>query len=190
MTPGSATARYAIDHDGRIAWTDEGFAALAADHGCPELTGDRPVGRSLFGFVAGERPRALQHALIDKAHATGEPLELRYRCDAPAMRRHAILRIEPQAGGGVVFTTWFTDTEERSYQALLDVALARSDQTIALCAWCKRVDAGGWREADEVATAAGADPPRIDHTVCQICEMLLANRPAAGPTRSGPSGPA
>jgi len=29
------TAAYAIDTDGRIAWVDEGFAALAREHGQP-----------------------------------------------------------------------------------------------------------------------------------------------------------
>ena len=183
------TAAYAIDADGRIAWVDDAFAALAAAYGQHHLADGGALGRPLTDFVAGDRPRALQRALIDRARALGDPLEVRYRCDAPEVRRHAVLRLDPQPAGGVVFTTWFESTEERPYQPLLDYNRPRGDDTVALCAWCNRVDAGGWREADEVADDS-TRPPRVVHTVCEVCELLLTTRPAGGPTRSGPSGPA
>jgi hypothetical protein len=100
------------------------------------------------------------------------------------MRRHAKLRIEPQPSGGVVFITWFEDIEERPYQALLDPGRPRTGGTVGFCAWCNRIDVNGWQEVEDSATA-----PRIDHTVCEICELLLT-RPAGGPRWSGPSGPA
>lgn len=188
MTATPVTAAYAVDADGRIVWTDEGFAALARDHGHPELAGTGLVGRPLTEYVSGERPRALQQAILARAHALGEPIELRYRCDAPEMRRHATLRIDPRADGGVVFTTWFDEVEARPYQPLLDPNRPRADEAVGFCAWCNRVDAGGWREADDLPATAGK-PPRVAHTVCAICELLLS-RPAGEPTRSGPSGPA
>ncbi len=173
------TAAYAIDADGRIAWVDEGFAALAREHGQPQLADVN--GQMFMDFIAGERPRELQRSLI----ATTSARELRYRCDSPEMRRHAKLRIEPQPSGGVVFTTWFEDVEKRPYQALLDPDGPRSGDTVGFCAWCNRIDVNGWQEIEDSATT-----PHIDHTVCEICELLLLTRPAAGPKWSGPSGPA
>ena len=189
------TAAYAIDADDRIVWTDLGFSRLAVEHGQRQLADGALIGRPLSDFVAGERPRALQEALIERARAMNRPLELRYRCDAPEIRRHAILRLEAQEDGGVVFTTWFESIEGRPYQPLLDYNRPRAgDDVVQLCAWCNRVDLGGWREADDdMATrlaSATAEPPRVEHTVCEICELLLPTRPAGGPTRSGPSGPA
>jgi len=188
MTSVPATAVYAIDPDGRIAWTDDGFADLAHAYGSPHLADGSAVGRPLTDFVAGERPRALQRELIARAQSTGAPLDLRYRCDAPEMRRHAILRLEPRPDGGVVFTTWFEAIEERPYQSLLDTDRPRGAGEVGLCAWCNRVDDGGWREVDDAAITA--NPPRVAHTVCEVCELLLTTRPAGGPTRSGPYGPA
>ena len=78
---------------------------------------------------------------------------------------------------------------DRPYQPLLDYDRTRSDDTVGFCAWCNRVDAAGWREAEDVPAKDG-EPPRIDHTVCEICELLLLTRPAAGPRWSGPYGPA
>ena len=188
MTAVPATAAYAIDPDGRIAWTDDGFAELARDYGRPMLADGHLVGRPLTDFVAGERPRTLQRELIERAQSADGPLELRYRCDAPGLRRHAILRLDPQPDGGVVFTTWFDTVEERPYRSLLDHDRPRGEGEMRLCAWCNRVDLDGWREVDDAE--ATEHPPRVAHTVCEVCELLLTTRPAGGPRWSGPYGPA
>jgi hypothetical protein len=182
-------ASYAIDAGDRIAWTDEGFADLAAEHGQAELAEDA-VGRPLIDFVAGERPRALQRALIARARATPskDPLELRYRCDSPAMRRFAVLQMAGQPDGGVVFTTWFEATEDRAYQPLLDRQAEHRGDSVELCAWCNRVKTGdGWHEVDDLPDP-DARPPVVDDGLCEICELLLTTRPGAEPRWSGPSG--
>ena len=172
------TATYAIDAGGTILWTDQGFAELARSHGRPELA-DTAAGRPLSSFVAGERPRVLQDSLIARARTSGEPLELRYRCDGPDTRRHAMLRMDAQPDGGVLFTTWFESVEDRPHQPLLDTRLRRSDDAVRLCAWCNRVDVDGWREVeDATAHVALGDLPRVEHSVCEICELLLTTRPA------------
>ena len=186
----SQTASYAIDSEDRIAWTDDGFATLAEGYGRPEL-GTTAVGRPLLGFVAGERPRELQNVLIGRARAgaSGDSLMLRYRCDAPEMRRFAVLELVARPDDSVVFTTWFEATEGRPYQPLLDSHAAHdATASVRFCAWCNRIDPGdGWREAEELEQRASATAA-LDHTVCEICELLLTSRPGAGPTRSGPSG--
>src|SRR4051794_38684934 len=176
-------ASYAIDVADRIIWADGGFAELARAHGWPQLA-TAVVGRPLMDFVAGERPRALQAALIARARASHQPLELRYRCDSPVMRRFAVMRIAGRPDGGVVFTTWFESVEEREYLPLLDYERPRSKETVKLCAWCNRLDnGGGWREAEDATQAvAHADtrPPAVEHGLCEICELLLTTRPSTG----------
>jgi len=185
------TASYAIDADDLVVWTDDGFADLAREHRRPDLA-DAAIGRPLVEFVAGDRARALQQALIERVRAKpSEPLELRYRCDAPDMRRFAVLRLTVRPNHSIVFTTWFELVEDRPYQSILDYEVPRGDGTARLCAWCNRVDAGdGWREPEDVETSER--PPAVEHGVCEICELLLtsgpASRPGTGPTRSGPSG--
>jgi hypothetical protein len=184
-------ASYGIDAGDRIAWTDEGFTALASEHGLAGLAGDA-LGRPLIDFVSGERPRALQRALIARARATPAktPLELRYRCDSPEMRRYAVLQLAGRPDGGVVFTTWFEATEDRPYRPLLDRTTDRGPETVELCAWCNRVKtADGWHEIDDVPPEqADARPPAVEDGLCEICELLLTTRPGAGPRWSGPSG--
>jgi hypothetical protein len=186
------TASYAIDSDDRIVWTDEGFANLARDHGCADLP-ERAIGRPLLDFVAGDRPKALQEALLARVRACApDTLELRYRCDGPEMRRFGVLEIAADSDGAVVFTTWFETVEERAYQPLLDYDRPRGEATAQLCAWCNRFDAGGgWREAEEAAervAQADSGPPRVEHGLCEICELLLTTRPGEAPKRSFPYG--
>src|SRR4051812_21786336 len=186
------TASYAIDARDRIAWTDDGFAELAHEHGQPTLAA-QAVGSPLTDFVAGERPRTLQHALIARARSAqaGEPLELRYRCDSPHIRRFAILQMTTGPDDGtLVFTTWFEAVEESPYQPLLDYERPRGTGSVELCAWCNRVSAGdGWHEVEDLPLpVAGAEPPAVEHGLCEICELLLTGRPAGGPRWSGPSG--
>jgi hypothetical protein len=184
-------ASYAIDAGDRIVWTDAGFAGLATQHGQAHLAGDA-LGRPLIDFVAGERPRALQRALIARARATpsNDPLELRYRCDSPEERRFAVLQMAGRPDGGVVFTTWFEATEDRPYQPLLDRDGEHGADTVELCAWCNRVKTSdGWHEVEDVPTGrAGAHPPAVEDGLCEICELLLTTRPGAGPRWSGPYG--
>jgi hypothetical protein len=181
-------ASYAIDAGDRIVWTDEGFTTLAAQHGLADLPRDA-IGRPLIEFVAGERPRSLQRALIARARATPSkaPLELRYRCDSPQMRRFAVLQMAGRPDGGVVFTTWFEATEDRPYQPLLERKPRQGSQTVELCAWCNRVKTSdGWHEVEDVPV--DAHPPAVEDGLCEICELLLTTRPGAGPRWSGPSG--
>jgi hypothetical protein len=178
MATGDATATYTTDADGTIVSVDDGFRALAREHGHDHLC-DVVVGRALTDFVAGARPRALQTALVERAHRSGRALELRYRCDAPEMRRFAVLEITPQADGTTVFTTWFDSVEERPAQRLLDYAQPRGERVVSLCAWCNRFDVGGWREVEDAAErlASATELPHVEHSVCDICELLLTQRP-------------
>ncbi len=179
MTEVQTQAKYEIDAAGTIVAVDDGFRELARAHGRPELA-DGVVGRRLSEFVAGPRPRVLQDALIERVRRSGRPLEVRYRCDSPEMRRFAVLRIEPRPDGGTTFTTWFESVEPRERQPLLDYSRERGDRVVSLCAWCNRFNVGGWREAEDAGprlTSATSPPPRVEHTVCDICELLLTQRP-------------
>jgi hypothetical protein len=176
-----ARAEYTIDSNGTIVAVDDGFRVLARHHGQPQLP-DVAVGRRLLDFVAGTRPRALQSALIARVHRERRPLEVRYRCDSPDERRFGVLVIDPaeEPPGGTVFRTWFERIEPRDHQSLLDLSLPRGERVVWLCVWCNRIDVRGWREVEEAAARlAGTNGPlpRVEHSVCDVCELLLTKQP-------------
>jgi hypothetical protein len=185
MLTTTSTAAYAIDAEGRVVWVDDGFTQLAAEHGQPGLA-ERVLGRPLVDHVAGERPRALYRALIDRVKRAVEPIELRYRCDSADERRFGVLRLVQGDDGGILFETWFESIEPRPHQPLLDYELERDDRIVWLCAWCNRLDASGWCEVEDAQERLAKAPetlPRVQHSVCDICELLLTSRApgAAGP---------
>ena len=186
----TGAASYAIDTRGTVLWTDSGFAELARLNDVPDLP-EQAVGRRLDHFVAGARPKALQAKLIERARASAEPVDLRYRCDSPSQRRHAVLRMAVGPDGALVFTTWFEAIEDRPPLALIDPRLPRGDGSVRLCAWCNRFDVGGWREADHALSRIPlTNLPRVEPGLCEVCELLLTTRPAGGPRWSDPRGPA
>jgi hypothetical protein len=175
---GEAPGAWAVAPDDTIAWVDAGFHALAGYHGVPDL-GEHAVGRPLIEFVAGPRPRELQLELLARARRTDEPLFLRYRCDSPAERRFGVLELSGQPGGGVVLRSTFTEREQRSPEPLLDPAIPRHGSSVRECAWCNRFDVDGWRDAEEAARRVAKGPlPPIEWSVCEICSMLLLDRPS------------
>jgi hypothetical protein len=174
---GEARASWAIAPDDTIAWVDAGFNELATYHGVPGL-GERAVGRPLIDFVAGRKPQELQVALLSRARRAEEPLRLSYRCDSPCERRVGILELEGQPGGGVVMRSTFTERQPRSPEPLLDPSVPRHGASVRECAWCNRFDVDGWRDAEEAARRVASGPlPPIEWSVCEICSMLLLERP-------------
>jgi hypothetical protein len=178
---GESKAAWAVAPDDTIAWVDHGFDELAIEHGVPELT-ERAIGRPLVEFVAGDAPRELQEHLLRRARRSEEPIQFRYRCDAPHVRRMGTMELAAQPGGGVIFTSVFDEVEERSKRLdLLDPAAPRDEHAppVRECAWCNRFDVEGWCEAHvAVARLANGAPPRVEHAVCDVCRMLLTGKPA------------
>jgi hypothetical protein len=174
---GEARAAWAVAPDDTIAWVDAGFHDLADYHGVPGL-GERAVGRPLIEFVAGAEPQRLQLELLARARRADEPLKLRYRCDSPGERRVGFLELARQPGGVVVLRSTFTERERRSPEPLLDPSIPRLGSSVRECAWCNRFDVDGWRDAEEAARRVSRGPlPPIDWSICEICSMLLLERP-------------
>ena len=172
---GESKASWAVAPDDTIAWVDHGFDELAIEHGVPELT-EGAIGRPLLDFVAGEEPRELQDHLLRRARRSEDPIQFRYRCDAPGVRRLGRMELAPQPGGGVIFTSVFDETDQRVPPiALLDPAAPRDTGAAAVreCAWCNRFDVDGWREVEDAASRLAAPLPVTKHSVCDVCRLLL-----------------
>jgi hypothetical protein len=179
---GESKASWAVAPDDTIAWVDHGFDELAIEHGVPELT-ESAIGRPLLDFVAGDGPRELQDHLLRRARRSEDPIQFLYRCDAPGVRRMGRMELAAQPGGGVIFTSVFDEVEQRTPPiALLDPDAPRSPDggaAVRECAWCNRFDVGGWREADDAMARLANEPlPHVEHSVCDVCRMLLTGKPA------------
>jgi hypothetical protein len=109
-------------------------------------------------------------------------VDLRFRCDGPALRREMDIRIASQASGRYVLFSAQLRAEEwrEEFQPLLAAYAPRGEETLTMCGWCDRFLVGGeWVEVEEAAARLRLfelpEMPAIDHGVCPDCtEMLLA----------------
>jgi hypothetical protein len=109
-------------------------------------------------------------------------VDLRFRCDGPAVRREMDIRISANASGRFVFFAARLRAEEprEVFQPLLAAPTPRSAETVTMCGWCDRflVD-DEWVEVEEAVSRLGLFElprmPAIGHGVCPDCsEMLMA----------------
>ncbi len=179
MTMSTWTFEYAIDKDDIITGVNEAFCAFARENGAVDLP-DTVMGTRLEQHLHGEPVLALWHDILEAVRASGEPLELPFRCDSPEVRRYMRMRIEPTDAGGLHFYTR-SEREVRFSQpiALLDAHASHLGQLVRLCAWCKAVllPSGEWVDIEEGVTrlgllgsALGVD---LTHGVCPTCEARL-----------------
>lgn len=176
--------RYRTARDGTIDWVDPAFEDFARENGAPGL-GRSVLGTPIVQHLAGPEVRALYGLLMDRVRASRRGVEFPFRCDAPDLRRFMRMRVDPDDGGGLMFTSHQERTEPR--QPPVPGALlagpereAVADEFIYLCAWCKRIEtqAGGWVEVEDALAQGLLDRDvtgPISHAACPECtERMLA----------------
>jgi hypothetical protein len=136
----------------------------------------------LWDFVAGQELEKLQRMLLRRIRGELRDVDLRFRCDGPAVRREMDIRISSQSSGRfVLFSARLRGEEWREeFQPLLAAETPRGEETLTMCGWCDRFLVGDeWVEVEEAAARLGLfalpSMPAIRHGVCPDCsEMLLA----------------
>lgn len=171
---------YAIDQQDHLIKVDEGFYAFAEENGWDGA--GTSLGRSLWDFVAGEEMKKVQRLLLRRIRDEAGDVELPFRCDGSGVRREMEIRIKARPGGrAVLFSAAVRAEEERELpQPLLDPSAPRGLDTLPMCGWCDRFEAGGeWVEVEEAARRLELfdrpELPALSHGICPDCNnMLLA----------------
>jgi len=164
---------YTVDALDRIVEIEGAWDEFAAANGCPGLTRAVVRGRVLFDFVTGAEAQELSRLFLARARA-GRVVDVGFRCDSPSLRRFLRLALHPEAAGRVRCASILVRQEVRPPQPLLDAASPRSQASVRICGWCKKVDArGAWKEvedaADELRLMEGDAFPQLSHAICPTC---------------------
>jgi hypothetical protein len=176
----TAALSYAIDEHDHLIRVDEGYYRFAEENGWSGAGSS--LGRSLWDYVGGSEMKKLQRLLVRRIRDEVGDIELPFRCDAPAVRREADIRIVARPGGRVVlFSARLRSEEGREFpQPLLDAEVPRSEEIVEMCGWCDRFEVDGeWVEVEEAARRLQlfnrSELPALSHGICPDCnEMLLA----------------
>ncbi|MGB5736707.1 MAG: hypothetical protein WBM40_19940 [Thiohalocapsa sp.] len=164
-----------IDGDGRISFVNGNWLAFAAENDWP-VTSAQVLGTDLLASVSEPRTRHVYGMLIERVRKSGQPVQFRYRCDAPDCRRLLEMHMHYDRGlNEVEFRSTAISIERRESIALLDVRRsARSSETLSICSWCKAVQTPqAWVELEQAVVRLGLFAaealPRLSHGICPDC---------------------
>ncbi len=170
---------YVLDAEDVIADVSPEWLAFASDNGAPDLCREAVVGKPLWSFIAGEETRYLYRLLLKKARETATPIVIPFRCDSPDCRRYMRLELSQLSAGTIQGSGELIRSEPRPYLSLLDLGLARSDSTVAMCSYCKAIRTAddGWVELESGVELLGLleseRPPQVTHGACESCAALV-----------------
>jgi hypothetical protein len=165
---------YRIDAGGRLAYVSGAWNAFAAANGAPHLVSALVLGRPLRDFISDPETRYIVEALVRRATATGEIIQVSVRCDAPHERRRLEMRVVPLGEGVVEFRTRPQALEGRETVPMLDRGAPRTAELLKMCSWCNRVRVDdGWHEVEVAVDRLGlfeaAALPALTHGICREC---------------------
>lgn len=165
---------YRISADNRIESVNPDWLSFARENSAPLLTTEAVVGRSLFRFLASTSVRYLYQLIIDRTRRSQRTIVIPFRCDGPSVRRFMELSISPCANGNVQFVGRMIREESRTTVSLLDASITRTNEYVAMCSWCKRVEVSGeWLEVEQALRQTRlfevTSFPKLAHGVCTDC---------------------
>ena len=166
---------YELDGENRVVDVGPGWDEFALENDSPGATRDHVVGRPLADFIDGAQTRSLLETVLDRVRSSDAPVELPFRCDAPAVRRFMTLSGAPTENGGVRIRTRLLAEGQRDTVPLMERAGDRRRDRVRMCSWCNRIATGPdvWLEAETAAERLGLfldrEVPSVTHGICPRC---------------------
>lgn len=169
---------YRVDENNRIEWVNSDWIQFARENGANALSAKAVIGQPLFRYVEGHETQHLYQLIMERVRQTQRSTVVPFRCDGPAVRRFMELEIAPSRGGSLQFSGRVVREEKRLEAPLIDVTVARSDEHLVICSWCKQVDVSGvWMEVEQAVERMGLfnlnSLPQITHGLCPECAQQL-----------------
>lgn len=166
---------YQVDTEHRIVYVNDEWDTFANENDAPNLTRDAVLGKVLWGYVFDKETRHLYRVAIEKVLSEKSSVSFPFRCDAPHIRRHMQMAVSPVDEDRCQFASTIVREEPREPVKLLEADVARSEELLRMCSWCKKLDAdeAGWLEVErgieKLDLFRTSTLPAITHTICPSC---------------------
>jgi len=170
---------YWLDDYDQVVCVSESWPNFACANAAPGLTPDAVLHHPIGEFLADAETRQFYQILLERVRACGLAVQLPFRCDSPAVVRFMEIRLSLTSDGLIQLDTRLLEELIRAPVMLLDVAIARSDERVTLCSWCKKAEVapGRWQEIeDAIMTLELFDVlplPSLTYGVCADCRQML-----------------
>jgi hypothetical protein len=174
---------YAVDEVGRIVEVGQGWDNFADQNDASALSGTDIIGTPLWAYVSGGDTRDFVAEILDRVRTSGQPMTVRYRCDAPDFKRFMEMVITPREGGVVLLSHRILSEEPLPARVRFRTGPA-SDSV--RCSMCNRVRHNGiWREPEEAFAASflrGEHVNNVIYKVCDDCRRAVFGNDVGHPT--------
>ena len=178
MTDASADVFvYRIDRSDAITDVDEAWVTFARVNGAATLTAATVEGQSLWRYVIGVELSLIYRQLF-KDVRSGRKITIPFRCDSPTQRRYFEMRMTVVEDAGIQFENRVLrqEVQDPGPVTLLDPSALRSDVSVLMCSWCKRVKepTGDWLPLERAVVVlqllSTTPPPSLTHGICPSCQ--------------------
>lgn len=173
MRPALPHLRYVINMDGVLTKVEAEYLLSGTGYEVQSYRLASCVGSDLMSFVSGETTRRFWQRIFEKVRRTQVATVVRYRCDAPDLKRFMSVSIAPGPEGSLTLSHFVDRTEP------LPVALRFSTERAperTRCSLCNDVRHGGAWLSPEMAWGLGllrsGSPNLVNYAVCGSCQAL------------------
>jgi len=185
MPPDMQEVHYSVDIQDRIASVCDEWLEFARENDWVGLDESDLIGRPIFEFIEGEETQRIYRTIFQRVRHHQRSVTLPLRCDGPDVRRFIELEIRPAEQGRIEMSGRLVRQETRKPVRFFDRKASRSQQAIAMCAWCKKIPVEGeWQEVEEAVARLdlfqAPELPAIRYDVCDVCRNRIKNESEGG----------
>lgn len=166
--------RLRLDASDIIRSYNQPWEQFAIENGAPQMP-RRVLGQPIWRFMSGSTVTQVYQQLFSQVRMSGKPVTVPFRCDSPELKRYMEMTIVQENGAGLELVTSLLRTEPQTETIFLDAKASTREQTLGMCAWCKKVrlPSGEWADTEAAVRALGLlnhpEPPGFSHTMCPAC---------------------
>ncbi len=181
--------RYSVDKDDRIASVDEWWLAFARENGAAQLDRASILGRQLWEFISDQPTRSLYQEIHSHVRATGNAIDVPFRCDSPMLQRFMQLRITRHTGQQLLYESRLIRVVPQKRLAVLDPKRDRAESFLTICSMCKRslIEPDGWLDLQSISLQLRMfdqqKVPQLRYTLCPQCSQVPAESTGSIGTR-------
>ena len=166
---------YGVDEGDVVNFVDSWWLAFATENNAAELEAASVVGHSIWEFICDQPTTKLYREIHSHVRASGNAIDVPFRCDSPTLRRYMQLTISRREGGQLLYESRMIRTAPQRCMSVLKRSTKRSTSFLTMCSLCKRclIEPSGWLEMEDIALRLKMEDqptvPELRYTICPDC---------------------
>lgn len=165
---------YLLDQDNVIIAIAGPWEAFAAGNDGKQLSIHAVIGQPLLHFISGKVTKRCWLDVFCRVREQQQPVSIKYRCDAPDLKRFMCMCIVPEQQGQLRLINQLLRQEPVAKVIKIQCAPQRTKHSCMRCSICNKVALQGvWQETEEIKDMPRQAGLLVTYGVCPDCKELL-----------------